>query len=109
MRDHCAMSLHAVRGPFVIRAEPVDRLPVNQTDRQSGRRTAGKLGKWESWDSRQFWPLFAAVKLCQTSLKSAGGRRQAAETANQTNETKNLSAKIVLDRVFIVVQPGDLT
>lgn len=57
-------------------------------DWETDSRKAGKL------DSRQFWPLFAAVKLCQTSFKSG----EAAKTATTTTTTKmqpneNLSAK----------------
>lgn len=82
----------ALRGPFVICAEPVDRLPVNQADKETdlaGRETdsrkAGKL------DSRQFWPLFAAVKLCQTSFESG----EAAETATIATTTNGTKRKFV--------------
>lgn len=98
MRDHCAMSSHSAYALCVCVHCAAVRLSFARnlsTACQSTRHTPW-LPDWETdsrkagkLDSRQFWPLFAAVKLCQTSFKSG----EAAKTAPKMQPNENLSAK----------------
>lgn len=107
MRDHCALSSNsayalcvcALRGPFVICAEPVDRLPVNQTDKETDQadRLAARQGdgRPESWKAGQPSVLatFRGCKIMSNQFQVGRGCKTATIATTKLQPNENLSAK----------------
>lgn len=120
MRDHCALSSHSAYAlrvcvcttRSVCHLRGTCRPPASQPGRQRDRPGWPGDGQPESWKAGQPSVLatFRGCKIMSNQFRVGRGCRNSNNSNNnKCNQTKICRRKIVLARVFIVVQPGDLT